>query len=146
MFEHRSHPLIPRQAFLRRTAKFVGLSAALILCSLWMGAAGYHFFEGQRWLDAVYSASMILTGMGPATDVKTDAGKIFVTFYALYSALVFLTAGAIILTPVAHRALHRFHLEMWHDDEGEARSGLPGAPRTRKPGQSASSRPSNPDA
>jgi hypothetical protein len=116
MFERRSHPLLPRWKFVLRVGRFLGASALLIAFSLALGAVGYHRLEGLVWIDSVHAAAMILTGMGPATEIKTDAGKIFDTLYALYSALVFLTSGALVLTPIAHRGLHHFHLE-W-DGEG----------------------------
>lgn len=87
------------------------MSAAVVLCSLGVGAVGYHTIEGKSWIDSTYSAAMILTGMGPAVEVKTDAGKIFVTIYALFSGLVFLSAGALVIAPIFHRVVHRLHFE-----------------------------------
>jgi hypothetical protein len=52
--------------------------------------------------------------MGPETELEHDSGKLFATFYALYSGIAFLTIMAVLLAPVIHRALHRFHL-----DDGE---------------------------
>jgi hypothetical protein len=49
--------------------------------------------------------------MGPVGTLQTDAGKIFAGCYALFSGLVFITVTGIVLAPVAHRALHKFHLE-----------------------------------
>jgi hypothetical protein len=54
---------------------------------------------------------MILGGMGPVAALRTDAGKLFASFYALYSGMVFLVAVGIIIAPVFHRLLHHFHLE-----------------------------------
>ena len=53
---------------------------------------------------------MILTGMGPVSPMETDGAKIFASFYALFSGVVFLTATAVVLTPILHRVMHRFHL------------------------------------
>jgi len=39
------------------------------------------------------NASMILSGMGPADQLKTDAGKLFAGCYALYSGLVIVLAS-----------------------------------------------------
>jgi hypothetical protein len=58
------------------------------------------------------NAAMILTGMGPVNPVQTVAGKLFASFYALFSGVVFITTVAVLLGPVAHRCLHRFHLEV----------------------------------
>jgi len=73
--------------------------------------AGYHFFEDMNWVDAFVNAAMILFGMGPVSILQTDAGKIFAGCYALFSGLMFITVTGIVLAPVAHRALHKFHLE-----------------------------------
>jgi hypothetical protein len=38
-------------------------------------------------------------------------GKLFAGVYALYAGLVVLVAAGILMAPVFHRFLHRFHLE-----------------------------------
>jgi hypothetical protein len=54
---------------------------------------------------------MILGGMGPVDMLHTEAGKVFAMLYALYSGVVFLAVAALVFAPLAHRLLHRFHLE-----------------------------------
>ena len=76
-----------------------------------MGATGYHFAARLPWLDALLNAAMILAGMGPVDQLTTSEAKLFATLYALYSGLVFLVVAGILLGPVIHRVLHRFHLE-----------------------------------
>jgi hypothetical protein len=95
--------------------------AAIILGSLTIGVLGYHLLEGLPWLDALLNASMILGGMGPVDALRTDGGKLFASIYALYSGLVVLVAAGILLAPIAHRVMHRMHM-----DENEHR---------RKPGR-----------
>jgi hypothetical protein len=63
------------------------------------------------WIDAYVNASMILSGMGPVTELKTTAGKLFAGSYALYSGLALILATGVIFAPVVHRLLHKFHLE-----------------------------------
>jgi hypothetical protein len=111
---HRRLP--PREVFLRRVAKSALLSAGLVGGSLGMGALGYHFLVHLPWLDALLNASMILTGMGPVDPVTTPAGKLFASAYALFSGVAFLTIVAVLLAPVFHRFLHKFHLELGADD------------------------------
>lgn len=111
MFEHRSSPLLPRRAFYRRALKFFLLAQAVVAVALGVGMFGYHFIEQLGWVDAFENAAMILSGMGPVAALQTDAGKIFAGCYALFSGLVFITVTGILLAPLAHRALHRFHLE-----------------------------------
>ena len=90
----------------------VGIAGlGLIGGSLALGVIGYHVLEGLSWVDALVNASMILGGMGPVNELHTTAGKLFASFYALYSGIVFLAAAGILFAPVYHRFLHSFHLE-----------------------------------
>jgi fumarate reductase subunit D len=52
---------------------------------------------------------MLLGGMGPVGEIQSDAGKIFASVYALYAGLVFITVTALLLGPVLHRLMHKFH-------------------------------------
>lgn len=67
--------------------------------------------EHLAWRDAFLNAAMLLGGMGPIDAPRTDGGKLFLGCYALYAGLVVSIAAGLILTPVLHRVLHRFHWE-----------------------------------
>jgi len=54
---------------------------------------------------------MILSGMGPVIEINTISGKVFSSFYALFSGVVFITNIGVILAPALHRIYHRLHLE-----------------------------------
>jgi NhaP-type Na+/H+ or K+/H+ antiporter len=110
-YERHSDELLPRALFLRRLRQHALLTAAVILGSLALGVLGYHLTEGFPWLDSLLNASMILGGMGPVDALHTDAGKWFASAYALYSGIVVLVAAGILIAPVAHRILHRMHLQ-----------------------------------
>ena len=107
---HRTHAH-HRRVFYHRFLRAMGLSGALILFSVGLGIMGYHFIAGMDWVDAVLNASMILTGMGPVNPLNSDAAKLFASLYALFSGVAFVTATGILLAPIFHRVLHRFHLE-----------------------------------
>jgi len=111
-FENRRQALADRQIFLRRAIRYLAISLAIILASLGIGVLGYHFTEGLPWLDSLLNASMILGGMGPVDAVRTTAGKWFASFYALFAGMVLLVAVGVLIAPVFHRFLHRFHLEI----------------------------------
>jgi hypothetical protein len=64
---------------------------------------------------------MILTGMGPLHPVATAAGKGFAIAYAIYGGVAFLSSVAVLLGPVVHRFLHRFHLDAFEDAPSPAR-------------------------
>jgi hypothetical protein len=111
MYEHRNQPLVTRRTFLMRLARHAGLAVAVLAGSLGIGILGYHFIEGLPWIDALVNASMLLGGMGPVDTLHTSAGKLFASFYALYSGIVFLVVAGLLVAPVFHRFLHHFHLE-----------------------------------
>ncbi len=106
-----------RVAFAERLARAVGLAMVLILPSLVLGIAGYTYFEGMGLTDAFLNASMILSSMGPAAELKTQGGKIFAGCYALYSGLVVVIATGFVLAPIFHRVLHKFHVETTRGDD-----------------------------
>lgn len=81
----------------------------IMAASLLMGVMGYHLTEGMGWLDSLLNASMILGGMGPVDTLHTSSGKLFASFYALYSGLFIIALMGILLSPVVHRVLHIFH-------------------------------------
>ena len=114
MFEHRSKPLLPRPAFYRRLALSAAAGCLVVATALGLGMTGYRAFEGMSWADAFVNAAMILSGMGPVSNLQTNAGKIFAGCYALFSGLAFLTSLGIFFAPVFHRFLHKFHLEKQH--------------------------------
>lgn len=109
MFEKFHDPVLPFPMFLRRMAKGVLSIAHLVILSLLVGIFGYRLTEDMDWIDAFYNASMILSGMGPASDMHSNAGKIFAGVYALYSGLFVIAVMGILLAPVFHRVLHQFH-------------------------------------
>jgi hypothetical protein len=118
MFEHKGQPLLPFPAFLLRMARFTVIGLAIVLGSLFLGMLGYHLTERLSWLDSFLNAAMLLGGMGPIDPLHTVAGKVFAGCYALFSGMIFLIAVGVILTPLLHRVLHRFHLEFGDVDGG----------------------------
>ena len=116
VFEHRAQPLVPWAKFVLRLLRRAAIAGGIIGTSLGLGTVGYHVTEGFDWVDSILNAAMILTGMGPVNPVQTTAGKLFATVYALFSGIVFLTTAALVLGPVFHRLIHRFHLEATEDE------------------------------
>ena len=109
MYEPRHHPVLPLRRFLRRWLRHALLAAVLIAVSLFIGMAGYAHYERLPWVDGFLNSAMLLGGMGPVDAPKTDGGKLFAGFYALYAGLVFIVAMGIAFAPVVHRILHKFH-------------------------------------
>lgn len=112
MFEHHKQPLASQSEFAQRILRFSLFAAGMILFSLGIGILGYHTLESLSWIDSLLNAAMILGGMGPVNPLQTNSGKIFASFYTLYSGIVLLASVGILITPIFHRFLHRFHLEL----------------------------------
>ncbi len=111
MYEKKTHPLAPKKVFYKRLGRSFIAAAVFILFSLLLGVLGYHYICHLPWIDSLVNASMILGGMGEVDMVKNNSGKIFISFYALYSGVSFLSAFAVIIAPALHRLLHKFHLD-----------------------------------
>ena len=109
--EHRSQPVLPRHQFFVRLARGGAIAAGLIVVSLLIGMVGYHHYEGFAWIDAFHNAAMLLGGMGPVDRPLTTSGKLFAGVYALYCGLAVIVVAGVILAPIAHRLLHRFHVD-----------------------------------
>jgi hypothetical protein len=103
--------LAPIDVFVRRQLWHAAAAFALVLVALGIGIAGYHWIAGERWIDSLLNASMILSGEGPVDRLPTRAAKIFASVYALFGGLVFMVTMGLILTPLVHRLLHRLHIE-----------------------------------
>ena len=110
-YERKHEKLATVQVFIGRVLKSLLLSCALIGVALSIGVLGYHWIAGFDWIDALLEGSMILGGMGPVNPLKTNAAKIFASIYALFSGVIFIGVMGMILAPLIHRTLHKFHLE-----------------------------------
>jgi len=113
VFEHHSRPLISRRDFARRMIFFSLLAGGFVLFSLLIGMLGYMILENFSWIDAFVNAAMLMGGMGPVNELHTDAGKIFAGLYSIYCGLVFIIVAGLLIAPIFHRFLHKFHLEIY---------------------------------
>ncbi|HTK99374.1 MAG TPA: hypothetical protein VL379_15180 [Pseudomonadales bacterium] len=109
MYESRREPLLSRTDFIRRVVNHLAAAFGLLAVSLLVGIAGYAYFEKLPWVDAFLNSAMLLGGMGPVDPPCTVEGKVFAGLYALYAGLVFIITAALVVTPVIHRLIHRFH-------------------------------------
>ena len=118
LFESRHEQLAPVNVYVRRIIASLTVGLGLIFVALLIGIFGYHLLAGFGWIDSLLEASMILGGMGPVSPVTTTAAKVFASVYALFSGIVFIALMGIVLSPLAHRMLHRFHLDNADDSRG----------------------------
>jgi hypothetical protein len=101
------HPLIVARGMGARALALLPFGAA----TLAGGMAIYHWTDGLPWPDSFLNAAMLLGGMGPVDQLKTNTGKWLAGSYALFAGLFFIVLAGVMLGPVIHAALHRFHLE-----------------------------------
>ena len=118
-------PMPSRGVFVRKLVRSFSIATSVIGGGLLIGMAGYHAFGHLIWSESFYYAAMILAGEGPPQDptglsaVQLGHLHLFAGFYALFSGVTFITMVGVLLAPVLHRFLHRFHLELAsHDDDG----------------------------
>ena len=102
---HKTH-------FYSNLLKSIALGTLFLMLSLLIGVVGYHHYFNITWLDSLLNASMILTGMGPVDRAMSNGAKWFSSLYAIYSGVAFLTSVAVILSPIVHRFLHKFKLDV----------------------------------
>ncbi len=110
-FERHHDQLAPVSVFVQRLLASLAIALCLIALVLCLGIAGYHFIAGYNLVDSLLEASMILGGMGPVKELPSDAAKIFASAYALFSGLIFIAVMGLVLSPVVHRLLHKFHVD-----------------------------------
>ncbi len=111
MYERKGDKLLPFPRFIGRVGLAFLSALCIVLVGLLIGVIGYHFIARLAWIDSILNSAMILTGMGPVDPMKTTAAKLFASAYALFSGVIFLTSIGIVLAPVFHRVVHKFHLE-----------------------------------
>ncbi len=110
-YEARHDAMIPRHHFVGRLTKSALTALLIVAASLGIGVLGYRQLGGMPWMDALLNASMILSGMGPVSELTNDGAKLFASCYALFSGIVIVFSTTVVLAPVVHRFLHQFHVD-----------------------------------
>lgn len=115
-------PMPTRKVFAVKLARSFSIATTVIGGGLLIGMSGYHGFGHMNWSESFYYSAMILAGEGPPQDpTGLSAAQIghlhlFAGVYALFSGVTFITMVGVLLAPVIHRFLHRFHLELASQD------------------------------
>jgi hypothetical protein len=115
--EHRKQKVIPFRHFILRLGRYAVFASLLIIISVAIGTFGYSYFGQLSWINSFHMSCMILTGMGPVEEMKTDGAKLFSSFYALYSGVAFLSITAVFFAPIIHRLLHILQVESDNDEK-----------------------------
>lgn len=111
LFEYKHEPLATPAEFAWRMLTFTLFASGIVGVTLSVGIFGYRYIVGLNWIDSLLNASMILGGMGQVDPITTTWGKLFASFYALFSGLIFVVSFSVIISPIMHRILHKFHME-----------------------------------
>lgn len=113
MYEHKRQPLASVSVYYKRILVNCLWATFIMMIMLIIGTLGYYYLsKGTFLIDAFHNAAMILSGMGPVlTTPLTNTGKVFSSFYALFSGVIFMSSVGFILAPAVHRLFHRLHLE-----------------------------------
>lgn len=109
--EHKKEKIATFPKFIMRLGRYGMFALILVGFSITIGTCGYIYFGNLNIIDSFHMASMILTGMGPVAEMKTNSAKLFSSFYALYSGVAFLSITAVFFAPLIHRLLHILHVD-----------------------------------
>ncbi len=111
-YEHQANPCCPGKA---TCCAYWDTRCWRYRSSPWHCSSGWLatiLLAGLSWIDSLLNASMILGGMGPVDLLTTVPAKLFASFYALFAGVAFLAIAGVLIAPIAHRFLHRLHLEI----------------------------------
>lgn len=111
MYEKRGEPLLASHRFRNRMLMHVIYALVLILLTLVLGALGHRWLGEHSWYDAIMNAAFIMGGLGAYALPESAYGKVFFALYGFFVALVVMATLGVVLAPIAHRIMHKFHLD-----------------------------------
>ncbi|NYT86792.1 two pore domain potassium channel family protein [Pollutimonas harenae] len=116
MYESKDKPLLNSRDFTYRILSHVGLALLVVGFTLSIGVLGHLLLEPVEWHDAVLNTALILSGIGPYIVPASVMGKLFFSLYSILVGLVFVATLGLVLAPLAHRIIHKFHLDESDED------------------------------
>src|SRR5699024_5798018 len=114
MYEKRTEGVISKKQFYIRICKHLLGIVGLLILSLIIGVLGFMVFEKLSLTESFLHASIMLSGLGLLDKPTTPQGHVFTAIYGLYAGLVFIASLSILVTPIVHRVIHKFH---WDGEE-----------------------------
>lgn len=112
MFEHRKLPLITHSAFFLRMLRSFIYGLLTVILVITIGTIGFHSIEELAWIDAFLEACMFFGGMGSEFTIKNWWGKFFAAIYAVLCPFALVASITILLLPLLHRFMHKFHIDL----------------------------------
>ncbi|TEA78719.1 two pore domain potassium channel family protein [Allopusillimonas ginsengisoli] len=111
MYESKNQPLLHPREFKYRMLRHIGLAILVVGLTLSIGVLGHLGLEPVAWHDAILNTAMILSGIGPYIMPASVPGKLFFSLYSILVGLAFVATLGLVLAPLAHRIIHKFHLD-----------------------------------
>ncbi len=111
MYESRKQSILPGRAFAWRMIRHLAAAILLIAIIVAIGVIGHMLCEPMNLHDALLNTALVVSGIGPYVLPETIMGKVFLAFYSLLVGLTLITTSGLLLAPIAHRILHRLHLD-----------------------------------
>lgn len=111
MYESKHKPLASGKVFGKRMLLHLLLALMLVVCSLAMGTAGHVYFDGMTLGTALIASTTLTSGLGLSVFPESAAGQLFASLYGVFSGYVYIATSSIVMAPILHRVLHKFHLD-----------------------------------
>lgn len=111
MYESKKQPLLPARHFRYRLLAHVFYALIVMVVTMAIGVIAHLILEPINWHDALLNTALIIGGLGPYIVPESVAGKVFFALYSMFVGLVFIGTLGLILAPLAHRIIHKFHLD-----------------------------------
>ena len=110
MYENKNTPLISKRMFRRRMIYHVLAALSLFLVALAIGVAGHMEFDSMPFTKALVASVTLISGLGLSVFPETTVGQLFASFYGILSGYIYIMTSSIVIAPILHRLLHKFHL------------------------------------
>ncbi|MCW8934703.1 MAG: two pore domain potassium channel family protein [Gammaproteobacteria bacterium] len=111
MYESKSKPLTSRKTFGKRMLLHVLTAFLLVVITLVIGITGHVYFDNMKPGTALIASITLTSGLGLSVLPETTSGQLFASLYMIFSGYVYIVTSSIILAPILHRILHKFHLD-----------------------------------
>ncbi|GLX79232.1 hypothetical protein tinsulaeT_25720 [Thalassotalea insulae] len=110
MYENKHKPLITRKAFGKRMLLHALAALLLVVLTLALGVIGHIYFDNMELITALIASVTLSSGLGLSILPESTAGQLFASLYGIFCGYIYVATSTIIIAPILHRLLHKFHL------------------------------------
>ena len=111
MYESKRDPLLPQHIFLKRIFRHLLYAVLILLGIMILGVVGNLLFEPLSLHDAMFNIALTMTGSAPLLLPQSAGGKVFFSLYGILAGPIFMATIGLLIAPLLHRILHKFHLD-----------------------------------